>query len=61
MMLGLAIDLDALADLIDGSEYEITVFLCTLSLMFAFALACVVVERAKRSPVEKIVSRRRAF
>jgi hypothetical protein len=57
----LGIDLDGIFDVIEGNEYELTVFLCTVSLMLAFALGCVVVERAKRSPVEKIVKRRRAF
>lgn len=52
------IDLDGLSDLIEGTEYELKVFFCTLALMFGFALALVVIERAKRSPVEKMIQKR---
>lgn len=61
MTLGLAIDLDAFSDLIEGTQHELTVFIVTLALMLAFALVMAVIERAKRSPVERIVTRRGSF
>lgn len=60
-MIALGIDLDVLADLIADNQYELTVFCCVLALSLGFGLALAVIERARRSPVEKIVSRRRGF
>jgi hypothetical protein len=56
--LAASLDLEALADLIADNEHELTAFCCVLALSLGFGLALAVIERARRSPVEKIMARR---
>lgn len=58
MQLPLAIDLEALFDLIEKNHFEFMVWLCTISGMLGFGLLMAAIAHFRRSPVERIVHKR---